>query len=271
MTWVRFHGELRAGEKRGLPRATRFVYLELSHEARPLGGYIVLPVGMPDVEAVCDVLGGNRREVVEALKLLTSGEKPMVSFENFDGKRVLVVIEWLKWNPVGDSSTNRVREWRKEQERLKEQRRKQECNALPTVANESPKQDEDVTRAPVSARGRNSLSLSLSDSFSSSEQDPRVTSMSTGRRKRRTRCPESAASDVEVREWALQWAIPSEHPRFARFVDWHRSTDTLRADWTAAWRTWLDRPEFDRPSGVRHAVQPIPDGGRVWKVGTDGE
>ena len=34
MTWIKFHGEIRRGKHRGIPRALRFVFLELAHEAR---------------------------------------------------------------------------------------------------------------------------------------------------------------------------------------------------------------------------------------------
>lgn len=112
MTWVRFHGELRQGEKRGLSRATRFVYLELSHEARPRQGVVVLPQRMGDVDAVHEVLAGNRKEIVEAIRDLTAGPDPMIRFEEREGKRVLVVINWEKWNPKRDDSGPRVQRYR---------------------------------------------------------------------------------------------------------------------------------------------------------------
>ena len=119
--WVRFHVEIRRGDKRGLPRVTRFVYMELSQEARKRRGWIDLPLGMSDVDGVCEILGGNRREVVEALKLLTAtvhpqtGEpvEPMVQFGEVDGKRALIVIAWEYWNPVDRTAADRQRDHRK--------------------------------------------------------------------------------------------------------------------------------------------------------------
>jgi hypothetical protein len=102
--WVRFHREIRQGEKRGLARATRFVYMELSQEARTARGEIVLPVGMSDEDGVHDILGGNRKEVVEAIRELAKGDDPMVRIETRGAKRVLVVLRWAKWNPVSDST-----------------------------------------------------------------------------------------------------------------------------------------------------------------------
>jgi 5-methylcytosine-specific restriction endonuclease McrA len=97
--WVRFHREIRQGEKRGLARATRFVYMELSQEARGGRGEIVLPVGMSDEEGVHDILGGNRKEVIEAIRELAKGVDPMIRIETRGSNRVLVVVDWEKWNP----------------------------------------------------------------------------------------------------------------------------------------------------------------------------
>ena len=110
--WVRFHGELRKGEKRGLSRASRFVYMELSHEARALRGVIYLPKGMADLDGLLDVLGGNRREVVDAAKDLTEGEDPMIAFRDIDGKRAVVVLKWTKWNPSDPTGSERQARYR---------------------------------------------------------------------------------------------------------------------------------------------------------------
>ena len=52
MVWVKFHDKLCKGAKRGLPRAVRFVFMELCLEARPGRGVMSLPVGMPDLDAL---------------------------------------------------------------------------------------------------------------------------------------------------------------------------------------------------------------------------
>lgn len=107
MSWIKFHSELREGAKRGLPRATRFVFLELSLLTRNGRGETALPLGMSDVDAVHDMLGGSRREVVEALKLLTAGPTPMVEFFDGPAGRSLRIPSWSTWNKL-DVSTERV-------------------------------------------------------------------------------------------------------------------------------------------------------------------
>ena len=115
MSWVKFHDELTQGAKRGLPRATRFVFLELCLLARKGRGVVQLPLGMRDVDAVCDLLGGERREIVRALATLTAraseADEPMVRFESTPSGRALVIAKWEKWNKVDDSAA-RVQRYR---------------------------------------------------------------------------------------------------------------------------------------------------------------
>jgi hypothetical protein len=112
--WVKFHVELCRGAKRGIPRAYRFIYLELAREARKLRGIVELPSGMSDVDGVYDLLGGNREEVEGALSALTIGRDAMLTFEGKSGARRLIVKQWKKWNsfePPG-ASTERSRRHR---------------------------------------------------------------------------------------------------------------------------------------------------------------
>jgi hypothetical protein len=111
MAWVKFHDELRRGAKRGLPRAVRFVFLELCLETRPGRGVIALPAGMTDVEAVHDMLGGSRREIVESLKQLTAGAEPMVLILDGPDGRTLAIPSWAAWNST-DISSARVQKLR---------------------------------------------------------------------------------------------------------------------------------------------------------------
>ena len=111
MAFVNFHQELTEGEKRGLPRATRFVYMELSLKARPLRGVIPLARGMTDLHAVWDILGGSKNEIKSALSMLTRGSDPLVKFENVGDLRTLVVVAWCRWNR-NDKSTARVLRFR---------------------------------------------------------------------------------------------------------------------------------------------------------------
>lgn len=116
MVWVKFHEELTRGAKRGLPRALRFVLLEISLLARPLRGQIELPAGMSDRDAVADLLGGNRREVMAALDVFTEGPDPTILFEDRNGRRYLCVPSWSKWNAgsveTPGASTDRSRRFR---------------------------------------------------------------------------------------------------------------------------------------------------------------
>lgn len=128
--WVRFWDALCEGDKRGLKRATRFIYLELSLKARKLAGDIVLPVGMSDVDAVHDLLGGDRKEIVLALSDLTRPLdpdddecRPMVTFTGPASRRILTVHSWAEWNPI-DKSSDRVKKYREKKAK------KASCNAL---------------------------------------------------------------------------------------------------------------------------------------------
>lgn len=109
--WVKFHDELCRGAKRGIPRAVRFVYMELSLLSRPGRGTIDLPVGMTPLAGVRDLLGGNAKEVATALQLLTKSPDPMIRIEEDGTTSRLVVTKWETWN-VLDASTARVQKHR---------------------------------------------------------------------------------------------------------------------------------------------------------------
>jgi hypothetical protein len=127
MVWVKFHDKLCKGAKRGLPRAVRFVFMELCLESRPGRGVLDLPVGMPDLDALHDVLGGSRKEIADALKLLVATPKPtpddpapraMVELTGESGTRRLTIPSWEAWNSgheVAGASTERSRRRRQRQ------------------------------------------------------------------------------------------------------------------------------------------------------------
>lgn len=100
MTWVKFHGELCEGAKRGIPRAVRFILMELAHKARPGRGVLDLPLGMSDGDALQDVLGGNAKEVREAHQILTTGDDPILVFEGPEGARRLRIPSWDRFRPT---------------------------------------------------------------------------------------------------------------------------------------------------------------------------
>lgn len=171
MPWVRFHDEITKGDKRGIKRALRFVYMELSLAARPGRGKITLARGMKDLDAVHDAIGGDRREVAEALKLFTSGPTPSLAFETDDeGRRYLVVTAWARWNPNSDSSTERVsrHRLRADSSASIEQSRDDTaaCNggesATDTVSVTASIEDQSSETPVTRARGRASPSLSVS-------------------------------------------------------------------------------------------------------------
>lgn len=125
--WVPFHEELRQVAKRGISRAVRFIFLELAMECRKGRGSIRLPVGMNDVDAVHDLLGGRRSEIEEALQVLTTalpgedGGGPMVVLEGPERARTLRIPCWVKWNhnkEAPGASTIRVRHHRAKKSRV---------------------------------------------------------------------------------------------------------------------------------------------------------
>ncbi len=120
--WVPFHESLRRGDKRGLPRAVRFIYLELSLEARPFGGRIPLARGFKsDLDAVHDLLGGKRSEIALALTVLGApldptdpSERPMIEVSGPTERRVLTVVAHETY-VKRDLSTPRTRKHREKQ------------------------------------------------------------------------------------------------------------------------------------------------------------
>lgn len=91
--WIPFHRSLMKGRKRALPRATRFIFLELCVEAREGGGLIELAPGLSPGEAVLDLIGGNRREVHAAMDTLVAED--MVDIVSRPG--FLVITTWDRW------------------------------------------------------------------------------------------------------------------------------------------------------------------------------
>lgn len=112
--WVPFQERLAKGAKRSIPRGVRFVLLELSLEARSKSGVIHLPLEWSTEKAVHDLLGGNRREIVAALKVFTKPDEDGVApieIVRDPTRHRLVVSKWAVWAGP-KSSTQRVREMR---------------------------------------------------------------------------------------------------------------------------------------------------------------
>lgn len=112
--WAKFHQSLREGAKRSLPRATRFIFLELSLISRPGKGRLRVAHGIDLVDALHDVIGGSRTEIAEAITLLSQPDDdgvPMLRVEEAERSRWLVLPKWAKY-AAADTSTERSRRFR---------------------------------------------------------------------------------------------------------------------------------------------------------------
>lgn len=113
--WIPFHDDLRRRKYRGVPRALRFVLLELALEAKPGRGDIELPLGMTDIDGVHDILGGSREEIEAALAIFCAGDDPALVFDGPVGARRLHIPGWARragFNASGEvvgASTKRSR------------------------------------------------------------------------------------------------------------------------------------------------------------------
>lgn len=92
--WIPAHRRLFRGPKRALPRGVRFVLLELSLEARQTQGRLDLPVGWETLDAVHDLLGGNRDEI-EAALFAFMGDAIIV--ERTGTAHTLTIAKWDEW------------------------------------------------------------------------------------------------------------------------------------------------------------------------------
>jgi hypothetical protein len=113
-TWIPFYQALCQGDKRGLPRGVRFVYLELCLLARDTGGIIKLPPGFrSDADAVHDLIGGDRKEIRDALQLLQTPfsvqDRAMISLEGELRSRVIVILASESWTLCGNVALRQQR------------------------------------------------------------------------------------------------------------------------------------------------------------------
>jgi len=112
--WVPFQKRLAKGAKRSLPRGVRFVLLELALEARQRAGTIELPLGWTTEKAVHDLLGGNKKEINQALREFTKPDASgvqVVQIERDDTKHRLTFCKWSQFSGP-KSSTSRVQLFR---------------------------------------------------------------------------------------------------------------------------------------------------------------
>src|SRR5262245_11394592 len=127
-SWIPFHASLREGDKRGIPRAVRFIFLELSLLTRPTGGRMALPHGFKsDLDAIHDVLDGDRREIRLAIELLTTpldptdpSDQPMMRLSGPPERRILELPSHPRWVRA-DTSADRMRRLRNRQQEEQQQ------------------------------------------------------------------------------------------------------------------------------------------------------
>lgn len=296
MTWIKFHGELRQGKHRGIPRALRFVFLELSLLARPGRGELELPMGMKLLDGVHDLLGGGRREVELALELYTAGpdsKAPSLLVEGEEGAWRLKIPSWEKDNQL-DSSAGRMR-------RLRENRAlRNDCDASRDVtvtdavrvtrrhARHAHGPSRDVTAADSSNAhaGASDPDLDLSQLSQSRDPDPDSpvappggqttpgeqgalpgieAPPTVGKRRKRAKAesgpsPEGWQPDVALLELGVKLGFSGERVReeAPRFLDHHRSKGNVFSDWDAAFRTWIrNEAKWERERAERGRGAPI--------------
>lgn len=115
--WVKMHKELTRGAKRAIPRAHRFVFLEICLLARDGRGVVDLRADIPLVDALHAELGGGRKEraeiakSIENLTLPTRDGAPMIRISEESGVRRLEIPSWERWNGP-DSSADRAKKYR---------------------------------------------------------------------------------------------------------------------------------------------------------------
>lgn len=99
--WIPAHRRLFKGAKKGLPRAIRFVLLELCHEARPTYGVLDFPPEWDTLTAVHDRIGGNRREIRKALVVFQEADEtgtPVIKVERDRTHHRLEIVKWDSWS-----------------------------------------------------------------------------------------------------------------------------------------------------------------------------
>lgn len=98
--WVPFHRRLARGSKRSVPRGLRFVFLELSLEARLHRGVIHFPTEWSTLKSVHDLIGGKRSEIRRALDVFSrpdgDGVAP-IEVQRTEYRHDLVITKWGKW------------------------------------------------------------------------------------------------------------------------------------------------------------------------------
>ena len=108
--WVPFHRRLVQGPKKGLPRATRFILMELSLASRHTQGVLEFPASWTIEKAVCDLLGGDRREIVKALTLLQIQDSDGHAAIKISRDDATLMLEITKWQTYAGPKTGAERQ-----------------------------------------------------------------------------------------------------------------------------------------------------------------
>ena len=98
--WIPFHADLLEGRHLGVSFGARFTLLAISMKAKRLDGIVELPFAKDDVDAVCKVTGGERRDVKACLDFYTrpagSDKEPTLVIEERDGQRIIRIPGWQR-------------------------------------------------------------------------------------------------------------------------------------------------------------------------------
>lgn len=241
--WIPFHASLRQGAKRGIPRAIRFIYLEVAHASRQYAGRLPLPFGFKTVEdALHDVLGGSFAEVKRALDVLTKPVDPddetaMLRVEGERGRWILVVCAFDRWANA-DLSTDRVRRYREKQreqfstDTVHETRfmRNSETATKRLEKRREEKNREEKSDPPISPKGGN-----VSPSVPSEPKKPRRSSAKTA-------LPPDFVVSTAIEAMCRSEGLPNPNEVFPHFCDTARAKEYRYADWEAAFRNWMRSP-----------------------------
>jgi hypothetical protein len=269
-SWVPFHSALREGDKRGLPRAVRFVYLELSLLARPTQGRIALPRGFrSDVDAIHDILGGDRREIRLALDLLTVPldptdplDEPMLSVSGPKERRIVDITAHSRWVRP-DTTAERVRRFRsKPPERLPVVT--DGCNAFSNVT-ETVTPVTDVTgqrrgeeRREKEREETETAAVAAAPVSSPTHETPDATVVvppsDAPKRVKRTRAgtamtswPEGFSVSPAIDRMCRAEGLPDPYDVIRDFESSARAKGYQYADWESAFRKWM-RSDITRKS-----------------------
>ncbi len=251
--WIKCHRSLMGGKWATVPRATRFVLLELALLCRPGDGKCELPAprswSKTPTQRCADMLIGNRRETMQAIRELASGDSPSVVFLDETGSKldpfssetrsVLVSIPSYSRHQSTNPSAERMR-------RLRAKRKEEQ----PT----SPKSDasRDVTKCHLEeSRGEESR-----EEGESAREDAPASPPPKPKRKKPVG-PIPDGWEPTVREFALADGFGLSAPAEAdAFRDWTAAKGVQYADWDRAFANHL-RSEAKR-AGPRPAERPKP-------------